>query len=249
MHIDWWTLALQTVNVLILIWILSRFLFQPVANMVAARQAAARKLLDDAQAAKDHAVAEGEKAKAETARLAASRAEALKATTAEAEAEKATILAAAHGEADKLRAACEADIERARQAETDARAERATQLAVDIAAKLLNRLPDGARIDGFVDGLAKALAALPESARAGVGADGGALHLKAACSLTEAETKTCRSRLTEALGRPVELRIETDPDLIAGLEIDTPHAVVRNSFRADLDRIAAELTRQDHDRR
>jgi F-type H+-transporting ATPase subunit b len=30
MRIDWWTLALQTANVLILIWLLGRFLFRPV---------------------------------------------------------------------------------------------------------------------------------------------------------------------------------------------------------------------------
>ena len=248
MHIDWWTLTLQTVNVLILIWILSRFLFRPVADMVAARQAAARKLLDDAQAIKATAAADREKAAAEAARLATSRSEALKAAASEAEAQKVSILAAARDEADKLRIAVKADIERAREAESAARGDRATQLAVDIAAKLLNRLPAEARIEGFVDGLANALAALPESARAGVGGNGVKLHIKAARPLTEAETDSCRSRLAEALGRPVELDVETDPGLIAGLEIDTPHALVRNSFRADLDRIAAELKSHGHDR-
>ena len=41
MHIDWWTLAFQTVNVLVLIWILGRFFFRPVADIVAKRQAQA----------------------------------------------------------------------------------------------------------------------------------------------------------------------------------------------------------------
>jgi F-type H+/Na+-transporting ATPase subunit beta len=35
---------------------------------------------------------------------------------------------------------------------------------------------------------------------------------------------------------------DVDPGLIAGLELETPHAVVRNSFRADLSRIVEELT-------
>lgn len=42
MTIDWWTLGLQTVNVLVLVWILARFLFRPVARIIADRQAAAR---------------------------------------------------------------------------------------------------------------------------------------------------------------------------------------------------------------
>ncbi len=245
MHIDWWTLALQTINVLILIWILSRFLFTPVANIVKTRQAAAQKLLDDARAAKAAAVAERDKAAAEAARLAGSRGEALNAAATEAEAEKSAILAAARGEAEKLRTAAKADIERARQGEAAAVADRASRLAVDIAAKLLDRLPDEARVEGFLDGLADGLAALPEATRAGVGANGAPLRLKAARSLTEAEKKACRTRLGKALGRPIEIQVEADPNLIAGLEIETPHAVVRNSFRADLDRIAAELSRHD----
>ena len=38
MRIDWWTLAFQTINVLILIWILSQFLFRPVVAIIEQRQ-------------------------------------------------------------------------------------------------------------------------------------------------------------------------------------------------------------------
>jgi F-type H+-transporting ATPase subunit b len=48
MHIDWWTLALRTVNVLILMWLLAKFLFRPVAKIVASRQDEANKLLEGA---------------------------------------------------------------------------------------------------------------------------------------------------------------------------------------------------------
>ena len=34
MRIDWWTLALQAVNVLILVWLLGRFLFRPVMDAI-----------------------------------------------------------------------------------------------------------------------------------------------------------------------------------------------------------------------
>ena len=52
MRIDWWTLGLQTFNVLVLVLILSRFLFRPVAAIIEERRAAAAKLLADAEAAK-----------------------------------------------------------------------------------------------------------------------------------------------------------------------------------------------------
>lgn len=244
MQIDWWTLGLQAVNVLVLLWLLSRFLFTPVAAMVKERQAAIAKALDEARSTRAEAQADLDKAREETAHLAEARTAGLKAAASEAEAEKASIIAAARAEAGKLREAAEADIARARGSEQAAVSDRASRLAVDIAAKLFARLPDEARISGFAEGLAQGLAALPEESRAGIGADGAPIRIKAPRALTEAETQACRARLADVLGRPVDIHVDTDPALIAGLEIDTPHAVVRNSFRADLERIAAALTQQ-----
>ncbi len=56
MSIDWWTLALQALNVLILIWLLARFFWRPVAGMIEQRRTAAQSLLSDAEA--KHAEAE-----------------------------------------------------------------------------------------------------------------------------------------------------------------------------------------------
>ena len=64
MQIDWWTLGLQAVNALVLIWLLAHFLFRPVVNAVAARQKAAGQLLTDAKAAKAAVESEREKAAA-----------------------------------------------------------------------------------------------------------------------------------------------------------------------------------------
>jgi F-type H+-transporting ATPase subunit b len=248
MRIDWWTLGLQAVNLLVLVWILARFLFRPVSAMIAARQAATAKLLDEARAARAAADAERLRASDETTRLAKAREELLQAANAEAEAEKAALLAEARTQVEQLLAAANAEIARARQQEASAADERASRLAIAIASKVMTRLPDELRVAGFVEGLATGLAALPDATRAEIGADGAPLHLKAARFLTNAEAETCRAALARALGRPVEIAVETDPGLIAGLELDTRHAVVRNSLRADLDRLSVELMRHDEPR-
>jgi F-type H+-transporting ATPase subunit b len=191
--------------------------------------------------------AESDAAKAklgeEAAKLAAERAETLQQAVSEAGKEKAALIAAARSEADKLRTEARAEIERLREGEETETADRASRLAADIAAKLFARLPDEARISGFIDGLAEGVASLPETTRNELGADGSALRLKAARTLTDAEAEACRAKLSAVLGRRVEIAAEADPSLLAGLELDAPHAIVRNSFRADLDRIVAELTR------
>ena len=43
MSIDWWTLGLQTVNIVILVWLLQRFFWAPIAGMLVERRAAAQK--------------------------------------------------------------------------------------------------------------------------------------------------------------------------------------------------------------
>jgi len=247
MQIDWWTLGLQAVNALVLIWLLARFLFRPVVDAIAARQQAAGELLADAQAAKAAAESEREQAAAEAARLAARRSEALKAAEAEAATAKSALLAAAQADADKLRAAAKAEIEAERRTEAQTAEDRAGRLAVDIAGKLLDRLPREARVAAFIDGIATGLAQLPEGTRASLGADGTSVRLTAARAVTPQEVESCRKALAAVLGHPILLEVAVEPELIAGLELEAPHAVVRNSFRADLIRLRSELVHHDTD--
>jgi len=132
-------------------------------------------------------------------------------------------------------------MEAARRSEAQAAEDRAAQLAVDIAAKLLDRLPEEARVAAFIDGVATGLAKLPEGTRASLGAGGAAIHLTFARAATPQEVEACRQALAKVLGHPVLVEVSVDPELIAGIELEAPHAVVRNSFRADLVRLKSEL--------
>lgn len=244
MTIDWWTLGLQTVNVLILLWILARFLFRPVAKIIAERQAAAHAALDEAETAK-HA-AEAARAEAEAARQAVlrERAEKIAEVRKDAEAEKQRLMAEVQAELDKARGQAKDELARQGRAQQEALSEQAGVLAGDIADRLLARLPKEARVAGFIDGLVEAVAQLPESTRAGIGLH-GPVPLRAAQMPTEAEIAQLRDGLDTTLGRAVEIEVTEAPELIAGLELDTATAIVRNHFRADLDRITAEVRKHD----
>ncbi|NYH14168.1 F0F1 ATP synthase subunit B [Paraburkholderia bryophila] len=246
MRIDWSTLALQTINALVLIWLLARFLFRPVAGIIAERQKTAQTLITDADAAKRSAVLERDTAARETQQLVAARGDAMKAVAADAAAEKAALLAAAQADADRLRAAANAEAQATRVEQDKLVAVRATQLAVDIAAKLLAKLPENVRVSGLIDGLADAAAQLPEPVRAQFGADGVALTLAAPRAPSPQELEHCRTVLAACLNRAVSLELEIDPQLIAGLELRAAHAVVRNNFGADLAQIRAALLDSEH---
>ncbi|MGE4304954.1 MAG: F0F1 ATP synthase subunit delta [Novosphingobium sp.] len=245
MRIDWWTLGLQTINLLVLVWILSRFLFKPISQIITDRQAAAAKLLDDAQAARDSAKAEAEKSVAAQAEVMANRDALLKAAIAEANTQKQAILEAAKNAAEKVVRDAAAAAAEARSQEARRNGDRSSRLAIDIAERLLDRLPESARVHGFVAGLAEAIGTLPEGVRAGLGADGKPICLRVARPLSDTENKACNDAIERSLGRSVKLDVQVDPSLIAGLELEAPEVVVRNSFRDDLDKIATELTRAD----
>ena len=241
MHIDWSTLALQTVNALVLVWLLARFLFRPVAEIVAARQKAAQALLADAEASRRAAQAEHDAARDETARLAASHDAALRAAEAGAEAHKAALLMQARAEAAQLRAQAESEIERERAARSRDIEDDAVRLAVEIAGRLLDRMPPEVRVQSFISGTAQALAKLPPETRDEFGARGSPLALTAPRELSDAERQACEAAFSAALGRDVTLRVQADPSLIAGLELTGAHAAVRNHLRHDLDAIREAL--------
>lgn len=248
MRIDWWTLALQTVNALVLIWLLGRFLFRPVADMIAARKAAANSLLDEAEAARAAALASREEAKAALAEIVRTRGSALEAAAADAKEQKQILLDAAQAEVERLRANARADMDREATLQRQAQMARASELAVDIARRLVDRLPPADRVAGFIDGLAAAARALPPETRADFDAAGDATRLKAPRALTPAEEERCRQALEEAFGHPVVFDIEIDPAIIAGLELENRHTAIRNSLRADLELIASEIGKNDSNR-
>ncbi len=240
MRIDWWTLALQTINVIVLIWILARFFFRPVANIVAKRQEEANKLFSDATAVSREA-ADG-RAEVDKMRdgIAAERDRLILDAQIAARIEKHNLLTQASQEIAKLRNEAKATTAHDKAAAQQAIIADASELAVKIAQRLLSRLPAGASLAVFLDGLCRELTALSPEQKGNLTSD-HAFELVTAAPLSLAEIDEIRRALEEALGAEAPFQIRTDSELIAGLELHSPRMIVRNSWRADLDRIREEL--------
>jgi F-type H+-transporting ATPase subunit b len=243
MHIDWWTLALQTANVLILIWLLAHFLFRPVAEIVAQRQDEANRLLADADETRRKAEEERAGLARAHAGIAADREREIAQAHAEAEAERAAMLAHANGEMTKLRADAGAAIARDRLAMQKTLINRACDLAIDIARRLVSRLGPAANVDVFVAGLCQQLRTLPPPQRAAFAqiADGEGITITTAAPLGAEAAERIRHAVAETLGGRPKVVFRSDPAVIAGIELDSRHAVIRNSWRNDLERVREEL--------
>ncbi|VVE02268.1 F0F1 ATP synthase subunit B [Pandoraea communis] len=242
MHVDWWTLGLQTVNALVLVWILWKFLFDPVASIIAERQRTTLALLADAQAAKASAEQVAHKAALAADQLARQQSDAHDAIAAQVDSQKASMLAAAQADAEQLRAAARSEIASMRAAAEVEQGNTACALALDIAAKLLERLPAETRVSGFIDGLVVGLTALPEATRQTLCDAHDPLRLLVPRPLTSEELTACRTAIGHAVGCNPAISVAVTPALIAGLELESAHAVVRNSLRNDLACLKRELS-------
>lgn len=237
MHIDLWTLVLQTINVLVLVWLLARFLFRPVAGIIAARREAANALLADAEAKRQQASEAAAALAHQREDLAGEGQRILAEARAAAEAERATLLQHASDAAARVQADAQQAIVRDEHAMREALEHEANDLAITIATRLLQRVPARALNRAFLDMLAETLATHP--ARGSLAAT--TIEVRSATPLDAAAQADCRDVLTRALGATPQLTFRTDPTLIAGIELAAPDALIRNSWRADLDRITHAL--------
>ncbi len=246
MTIDWWTLGLQTLNVMILLGLLQHFFWKPVAAMIAQRKALADKTVAD-RSALDRQAAQAEADAAKTrGGFAAERAALL--TEAELEAGRArdTLLAQARTEAAAFQTAAKAAVQAGQDAARRAWSDRSNELGVEIAGRLVARLDGDTVQAAFLDWLVAAIAALPDQARKALADHAIALSVVGTTPLTEAAQAQATSRIGAAFGYRPQIAYTTDPALIAGLELHAPHLAVSNSWRADLADILESL---GHDQR
>lgn len=233
MTLDFWGLGLQAVNVLILIWLLSRVFWRPVAAAIATRQEASKAIIDTAEATQakaDAALAEATQARA---KIAEDSADLLEAAKADAQNTAKAMLAEARSTADALLAAAKTTIAQDTETARKANAAQASDLALDIAGHLLARLNGPAMQSEFLAHLTKAIADLPAATRAALLEDPTGIEILTATEAS-AQHETIKTALITALGGETDLRFTVDPTLIGGLELHSPHFVLHNSWQADL---------------
>ncbi len=243
MHIDWWTLALQTVNVLILAWLLARFFFRPVMNIVARRQQEARKLLADAAQVRRDAVAARATAEEERAAVAAEREKLIRQAQNAAQLEKQNMLAQASQEIAKERDEAEAAIARSRAAAEAELIDHAGTLAINVAQHLLERFRQHDLLSTFINETCRDLHALSPQARQSLEAATAEhpIEVVSAAPLSDDEKRQINTGLKEVFGRDLPLAFRNDRQIINGVEVRGQNTIIRNSWRADLDRIRQEL--------
>ncbi len=236
MTIDFWGLGLQAVNVLILIWLLSRVFWRPLVAAIAKRQDAAQTVIGSAKAMQDKAdavLAEVTKARAG---IAAERTALLDKARAEAEIASKAALAEARTKAEAILAAAKVSISHDAEAARKDIENQAADLSIKIAARLLQQLNGPAVQSAFLSQLIEAISNMTIADRNALVADPKGVEIVSAVD-TRAARKKIENAVQTALGGKPKIRFTIDPDLIAGLELRSPHFVLHNSWQANLTQV------------
>lgn len=243
MHLDWWTIALQTINFALLVWLLNRFLYRPVLRLIDARKAEIQRQYDEAAAIEVKAKAQLSEVEAERAGMKAERETMLKAAAASAEQAAGARRSLAEREAQALLD----DARKTLAVEREAALREAQTMALDLGAgfakRLLAETPIQDRANAWIERIETALTALPKPQLDALSRqlyNGASLTVVTASPLSPTAAETWRDRLQRSLGTAA-IAFETNPEIIGGAELHFPAAVLRFSWRSALEAMRSEI--------
>lgn len=242
MTIDWWTLFLQTVNFLLLVWLLQHFLYKPVRAVIEKRRKLAEQSLLKAEVAEKEASETRAAFEAKLAGVEETRKASLEKAQESAEAEAKKIIAQAKKQA-------EAVMTQGQKAAEDTRAEvlatvkqDIVETAVKIAETILRKTANGDLNKVFLSCVLDEIGALSKEDRARIDSDiaanGAVIEVATSMKLTKGEQDAWTKALREHLHLRQAPNFTTSPDLIGGVELRFAHATVRFAWSDQLKKAA-----------
>ncbi|MGE0765168.1 MAG: F0F1 ATP synthase subunit B [Hyphomicrobiaceae bacterium] len=250
MQISWWTLAIQGLNFLILVWLLQRFLYRPVQEVVEKRRRLERET--EAAAAKTREEAEALKSRYERALsdIENERNQALENAHSTIDAERKKIIEDAETAAAASIEAASQEIEREKADGLESLRKDVVELATTLAGKLLADMSPSVPSEAVLARLEADVRQMDPAERrrldAEIAANGACLDVVTACALSPEDRIVWKERLESILSHPLEMGFAHEPDLIGGAELRLPHTVVRTSWSDQLKRARAALQRGQH---
>jgi F-type H+-transporting ATPase subunit b len=223
MLIDWFTVAAQLVNFLILVWLLKRFLFKPITNAIDAREKRIARELADADAKKTDAEKERVAFENKNKDFDEQRAGLMGKATEDAQAERRRLFDDARKDADSLRSGQAAAL-RNDQARLGGEITRlAAEQVFDIARKALSDLATVSLEERVSEVFTRRLRALNEKDRESLGValktSAEAAWVRSAFDLPTEQKAAIQNALNETFSAVIRIQFQTKPSAICGIEL------------------------------
>lgn len=223
MLVDWFTVVAQVVNFLILVWLLKRFLYQPVLDAIDARENRVASSLGEAAAKEAEAHAERDRFRQKNAAFDDERAALLNEATEEAKVERQRLIEEARQASDELRAQRQESLRREQESLNDEIARRTRTEVFAIARRTLTDLAGTTLEQRMSEVFADRLRALDADSRKGLAASlktaNEPARVRSAFELGSKQRETIRTALKETFGTDVQVDFEIAPDVISGVEL------------------------------
>ena len=248
MLIDWFTVAAQAVNFLILVWLLKHFLYQPILDAIDAREKRIAAELADADAKKAEAKKERDAFQHKNDEFDQQRAALLSQATVEAKAERQRLLNEARSEADALSTKRQDALKREQQGLNDEITRRTREEVFAIARKTLSDLAGTSLEKRMSEVFSRRLRTLNDDAKEDLAealntASAPAL-VRSAFDLPAEQRAAIQQTLNETFPGEVQVRFETAPEVISGIELTANGRKVAWSiadYLASLEKSVGEL--------
>src|SRR5664280_852135 len=225
MLIDWFTVAAQALNFVILVWLMKRFLYKPILHAIDEREKLVASELANADKKKAEAKKESDEIKLKNEQFDQHRAALMSKATKDANAERQRLLDEARQAADVLSAKRQETLRSEEHNIHQAISHRTEQEVFAIARKALTDLSSTSLEERMSAVFIKRLRDLDGPAKTGLGealktASEPAL-VRSAFALPEKQRAAIKNALNETFLAEIHIRFETAPDLISGIELTT----------------------------
>lgn len=236
MSFDWTTFVLEFVNFIVLVWILRRFLYRPVRDVIQARQRKIEEQLRLADQARLEALAAKEACERNIANWEKEKDLARSELEKEIAAERQRLLEKLAEEQSDRRAKEQAQEERERQEWMRTTEQQALELGSRFAVKLLERLASAELETRLISMALSDLRKLPkaelEKLRAAMADD--ALEVSSAYPLDPDRQMALAEAIGQTAGTGVKPIFKEDPSLLAGVRIHAGSWILSANLRDEL---------------
>jgi len=243
MLIDWFTVIAQAVNFLILVWLMKRFLYQPILKALDAREQRIAAQLADADAKKAEALAEREEFKRKNEAFDQQRDGLLSKATNDAAAEHSRLLEEARKDAGDLRGKLQDKLGNEFRNLHDEIARRTQAEVFAIARKTLSELSGASLEQRMVEVFVQRLRGLNDSERGKLAAivAQDIIIVRSAFELPQPQKTMIEEAIRTTLGTRNPFQFEIVPNLIGGIELILHGQKVAWSISDHLDMLEKEL--------
>lgn len=241
MELSGTTFVLEIVNFVILVWILTRFLYRPVLNVIATRKAAIDKTLADAEAARNDAAELRVRYESRVEEWNVERERKLGELSAEIDATRKERLAALDAELAREREKAAASAARREQDARIALEQQALELGARYAAEVLKVAAAPELEARLIAHAIEELRSLPKEQVALLDDAGkvDAITVTSAFTLDPRQSETLTNALRETLRIECPVDFAVDAKLLAGVEIAVGARVLAFNLRDELAGFAA----------